>query len=107
MLIGSLHLQGTPYFQLKKHGTLSGVFVRPSQVHIIDARPQDEYDDEALQEDNEDVDISQDEIQGEAIPEDDEVFAIPAPPKVSISHQTPQVRRDVLSFPAHSCTDYD
>lgn len=59
------------------------MFVRPSQVHILDARPQDEYEDDAQQaEAADDFDVSQDEIQGEAIPEDDEVFAIPAPPKV-------------------------
>lgn len=76
----TLRIQGKPYFNLKKAGSLSGVFVRPSQVHIIDTRPQDEHDDD--QQDNDDVDVSQDEIQSEAIPEDDEVFAIPALPKV-------------------------
>jgi len=55
------------------------VFVRPSQVHIIDARPHDEYEDDSLAQ----QDVSLDEIQNEVIPEDDEVFVVPQPPKVS------------------------
>jgi hypothetical protein len=55
------------------------VFVRPSQVHIIDARPQDEYEDTSLVQE----DISLDEIQHETIPEDDETFVVPQPPKAS------------------------
>lgn len=54
------------------------MFVRPSQVHIIDARPQEAYDEQ-----DEAFDISQDEIQGDLLAENDEVFAVPAPPKVS------------------------
>lgn len=65
------------------------MFVRPSQVHIIDAHPQDEHEEDEQLHDNADVsqDISQDEIQNETIPEDDEVFAVPQPPKASRVNQ--------------------
>lgn len=56
--------QGKQYFELDKKGTTSGVFVRPSQVHV-------------LQEGDEHVD--------EQGGDDDEggIFAVPNPPKVS------------------------
>lgn len=68
--------------------------MRPSQVHILDVRPQDEYGEEQQENSVLEEDVSLDEIQNETIPEDDEVFVVPQPPRVSRVHRSQRSGHD-------------